>query len=54
MVLAFALTKNLLILKPLLVCALASTVMANILHEQSIYKRQLKLMGTLKPVLPTR
>jgi chloride channel protein, CIC family len=52
--LVFALTKNLLILKPLLVCALASTVMASILHEQSIYKRQLKLMGTLKPVLPTR
>lgn len=51
--LVFALTKNLLILKPLLVCAVASTVMASILHEQSIYKRQLKLMGTLKPVLPT-
>ncbi len=42
--LVFALTKNLLILKPLLVSAVASTVMASILHEQSIYKRQLKLL----------
>jgi CIC family chloride channel protein len=46
--LVFALTKNLLILKPLLVCAVASTVMASILHEQSIYKRQLKLMNSLR------
>jgi len=46
--LVFALTKNLLILKPLLVCAVASTVMASILHEQSIYKRQLKLLGTMR------
>jgi CIC family chloride channel protein len=52
--LVFALTKNLLILKPLLVCAVASTVMASILHEQSIYKRQFKLMGTLRPQLPSR
>jgi CIC family chloride channel protein len=52
--LVFALTKNLLILKPLLVCAVASTVMASILHEQSIYKRQLKLMGTLRPQMPSR
>ncbi len=41
--LVFALTKNLLILKPLLVSAVASTVMASILHEQSIYKRQLQV-----------
>jgi CIC family chloride channel protein len=45
--LVFALTKNLLILKPLLVSAVASTVMASILHEQSIYKRQLKLLRSL-------
>ena len=42
--LVFALTKNLLILKPLLVSAVASTVMAMILHEKSIYKRQLHLL----------
>jgi CIC family chloride channel protein len=45
--LVFALTKNLLILKPLLVSAVASTVMASILHEQSIYKRQVKLLNAL-------
>lgn len=45
--LVFALTKDLLILKPLLVSAVASTVMATILHEQSIYKRQLKLLRSL-------
>jgi CIC family chloride channel protein len=52
--LVFALTKNLLILKPLLVCAVASTVMASILHEQSIYKRQLKLMNAMTSMGSTR
>jgi len=47
--LVFALTKNLLILKPLLVSAVASTVMAMILHEQSIYQRQLRLLEMIRP-----
>jgi CIC family chloride channel protein len=46
--LVFALTKNLLILKPLLLSAVASTVMASLLHEQSIYKRQLQQLKTMR------
>ncbi|MFZ9174355.1 ClC family H(+)/Cl(-) exchange transporter [Vulcanococcus sp.] len=41
--LVFALTKDLLILKPLFVCAVASFVISRITHEQSIYQRQLAL-----------
>jgi CIC family chloride channel protein len=42
--LVFALTKNLLILKPLLVCCVASYAVARLSHEYSIYQRQLTLL----------
>ena len=41
MFLAFALTKDLLILKPILVACLASFLMARLFDERSIYERQL-------------
>lgn len=48
--LVFALTKNLLILKPLLVCCVASYAVARLTHEHSIYQRQLNLLrGQVEP-----
>ncbi len=43
MFLAFALTKDLIILKPILVASLASFLVARIFHEHSIYDRQIDL-----------
>jgi len=43
MFLAFALTKNLLILKPLLITCIASFLTARIFNEHSIYERQIKI-----------
>ena len=43
MFLAFALTKNLLILKPLLITCIASFLTARILNEHSIYERQITI-----------
>ncbi len=43
MFLAFALTKDLLILKPILVATLTSFLVARIFSESSIYERQLKI-----------
>ncbi len=45
MFLAFALTKNLLILKPILVCCITSFLVARIFSEQSIYERQIIMEG---------
>jgi CIC family chloride channel protein len=42
--LAFALTKDLLILKPILVACLASFLVTQVLHGQSIYERQIELL----------
>ena len=44
--LAFALTKDLLILKPILVSCLASFLVAQTLHGKSIYERQLELLSS--------
>jgi CIC family chloride channel protein len=41
MFLAFALTKDLLILKPILVACLTSFVIARLFHPHSIYERQM-------------
>ena len=41
MFLAFALTKDLLILKPILVTSLTSFVVARLFHPHSIYERQM-------------
>jgi len=43
MFLAFALTKNLLILKPLLITCIASFLTARIFNESSIYERQIQI-----------
>ncbi len=43
MFLAFALTKNLLILKPLLITCIASLITARIFNEHSIYERQISI-----------
>ncbi len=43
MFLAFALTKDLLTLKPILVASLASFLVARIFNDQSIYERQLEI-----------
>jgi len=43
MFLAFALTKNLLILKPLLITCIASFLTARIFNEHSIYERQIEI-----------
>ena len=43
MFLAFALTKDLLILKPLLITCLTSFLIAGLFHQNSIYTRQIKL-----------
>ena len=44
--LVFALTKDLLILKPLFVCAVVSFVISRITHEHSIYQRQLAIQSS--------
>ena len=41
MFLAFALTKDLLILKPIMVACLTSFVIARLFHPHSIYERQM-------------
>ncbi len=46
MFLAFALTKDLLILKPILITSLTSFLIARLFHESSIYIRQLSLENT--------
>ncbi|ABX09766.1 ClC family H(+)/Cl(-) exchange transporter [Prochlorococcus marinus] len=43
MFLAFALTKNLLMLKPLLIACLTSFIVARLFNEHSIYERQIEL-----------
>ncbi|MFL0742088.1 MAG: chloride channel protein, partial [Prochlorococcus sp.] len=43
MFLAFALTKDLLILKPILVASLTSFLVARLMDQRSIYERQMKL-----------
>ena len=43
MFLAFALTKDLLILKPLLIACITSYIVARFFNEQSIYERQIDL-----------
>jgi len=43
MFLAFALTKELLILKPLLICCITSFLIARLFNERSIYERQIDL-----------
>tara|TARA_Y100001970_G_scaffold294351_1_gene451263 strand:- start:2194 stop:3546 length:1353 start_codon:yes stop_codon:yes gene_type:complete len=43
MFLAFALTKDLLIMKPILICCIISFLIARIFNEESIYERQLNL-----------
>ncbi len=43
MFLAFALTKNLLIMKPVLICCIASFLVARAFHEESIYERQIQI-----------
>ena len=43
MFLAFALTKDLLILKPLLICCITSFLVARIFHKDSIYERQIHM-----------
>ena len=43
MFLAFALTKNLLIMKPVLISCITSFLVARIFHEESIYERQIQI-----------
>ena len=43
MFLAFALTKDLLVLKPILVACLASFLIARLFDHRSIYERQMEL-----------
>jgi CIC family chloride channel protein len=43
MFLAFALTKNLLIMKPVLICCIASFLIARAFNEESIYERQIQI-----------
>jgi len=43
MFLAFALTKNLLIMKPVLISCIASFLVARIFNEESIYERQIQI-----------
>ena len=43
MFLAFALSKDLLILKPLLICCITSFLIARIFNESSIYERQIQI-----------
>ena len=48
MFLAFALTKNLIVLKPILITCLTSFLVARIFNEHSIYHRQIEIDGELK------
>ncbi len=48
MFLAFALTKNLLILKPILVACISSFLIARLFNEKSIYERQIDLEHMMK------
>jgi len=43
MFLAFALTKNLLIMKPVLISCIASILIARAFNEESIYERQIQI-----------
>ena len=43
MFLAFALTKNLLIMKPVLISCIASFLIARTFNEESIYERQIQI-----------
>ena len=43
MFLAFALTKNLLIMKPVLISCITSFLVARVFHEESIYERQIQI-----------
>ncbi len=43
MFLAFALTKNLLIMKPVLISCITSYLVARVFHEESIYERQIQI-----------
>ena len=43
MFLAFALTKNLLIMKPVLISCITSFLVARAFHEKSIYERQIQI-----------
>ena len=43
MFLAFALTKNLLIMKPVLISCIASFLIARAFNEESIYERQIQI-----------
>ena len=51
MFLAFALTKNLLILKPLLIACITSFLVSRLFNEHSIYERQIDLDLEKKPTL---
>ncbi len=48
MFLAFALTKDLLILKPILITCITSFLIARLFHEHSIYIRQLEMEGSVE------
>jgi len=43
MFLAFALTKNLIILKPVLISCITSFLIARLFNEKSIYERQIQI-----------
>ena len=43
MFLAFALTKNLLIMKPVLISCITSYIIARFFHDESIYERQIQI-----------
>ncbi len=54
MFLAFALTKNLLILKPILISCLTSFLVARSFNEESIYERQIKLELNEKNIITSK
>ena len=54
MFLAFALTKDLLILKPILVACLMSFVVARIFNQHSIYERQMGMELAVEETLERR
>ena len=54
MFLAFALTKDLLILKPILVACLMSFVVARLFHPHSIYERQMGMELEVEQALQVR
>jgi len=43
MFLAFALTKDLLIMKPVLICCITSFLIARTFNDKSIYERQIEI-----------